>query len=364
MKLPVLLPLLCAAALLDAAPAGEPVSPMEAAAGIGDATGRAGMAAVVLPADAAHPKAPRVWGGGANFPHAKPGAQTPEERGEKVFYSDVEGRVDAQTPPASGQLTRPIGYAAFVPTDKGMLVAGGCNAEGHTAKVNRVDWVDGELRVEALPDLPRSVAYPAFAIVGQRVYVLGGQENADSTTCLNTCFMLNLADVNAGWQEVAPMPGARMLAAAGVLDGVIYVMGGCSLAPDAQGNGQRTYLRDVLCYDPDSDIWAKVATEMPDTNVGMANPLPVLNGKLYVVGGDPGHFYRASLAGQAPAVHPGQSKDVYSYTPATGEWKKEGELPVGVATMPAIVVDGIIYTISGETHPGVRTPKINIINVK
>ena len=333
-----------------------------------DKVGRAGMVAVCLSATEARPGLVLV-GGGANFPYAKPGAKTPEERGEKVFYSDVRvasaiSENEKQQEQArkmhgmSVDMPRPIAYAAFVPTDRGMLIAGGCNADGHTAKVSRVDMVDDELRVEALPDLPRTLAYPAFAVVGNKVYVMGGQEKADSTTCLNSCFMLNLADINAGWRELAPMPGARMLAAAGVVDGVIYVMGGCSLAPDAEGNGQRTYLKDVLCYDPGSDTWAKVGAEMPETNVGMATPLPSLGAKLYVVGGDPGNYYRASLAGNAPAEHPGQSRDVYSFTPATGEWKKLGELPIGVATFPVVPFPSrnALQTFSGETHPGIRTP--------
>ena len=340
-----------------------------------DSVGRAGMVAVLLPETEARPGL-LLEGGGSNFPHAKPGAKTPEERGEKVFYSDVRVAGTIATGDnhrdkkekvygLSVNLPRPIAYAAFVPTDKGMLIAGGCNAEGHTAKVSRVDLVDDELRVEALPDLPRTLAYPAFAVVGNKVYVMGGQEKADSTTCLNSCFMLDLADINAGWQELAPMPGARMLAAAGVVDGVIYVMGGCSLAPDAKGNGQRTYLKDVLCYDPGSNTWAKVGTEMPETNVGMANPLPSVDSKLYVVGGDPGNYYRASLAGNAPAEHPGQSRDVYSYTPATGEWKKLGELPIGVATFPIVPISPYVFeTISGETHPGIRTPYYFLIDIR
>ena len=369
MKSPAFLSFLCAAgaaAFLGAASADDSESaaaPASAAhMSIHDTVGRAGMAAVLLPADDHHPNVV-LLAGGANFPHAKPGAKTPEERGEKVFYSEVEAlqhRGHGQPKPQRvvADLPRPVAYAAFAPTKRGMLVAGGCNAEGHTAKASCVDFVENELRMLTLPDLPRTLAYPAFAVVDNKVYVMGGQERADSTTCLNSCYMLDLNDTNAGWKEMSPMPSARMLAAAGVVDGVVYVMGGCSLAPDAQGNAQRTYLKDVLCYDPGSNTWAKVGTEMPETNVGMANPLPVIGDKLYVVGGDPGNYYRASLEGNAPAEHPGQSKAVYSYTPSTGEWKLVGELPIGVATMPAVVMGSVICTISGETHPGVRTPLI------
>lgn len=337
---------------------------------IQDSVGRAGMLAALLEPNDHHNIPVVVLAGGANFPHAKPNARSAAERGEKVFYDEVsilpqvvsaEGAV-AQIM-VHGKLPRPLGYAAFVGTSEGMVVAGGCNAEGHLSEVYRIEMYDTELRTEALPDLPRTVAYPAFALLGNKFYVIGGQERPDSTTCLISCYVLDLNNVHAGWKELAPMPGGRMLAAAAVMDGVIYVMGGCSLQPGEDGQGVRTYLRDVLCYDPSSNTWARVASEMPESLVGMANPLPTRNGKIFVIGGDPGVYYRASLAGQAPDKHPGQSKAVYSFTPSTGAWVKEGELRQGVATLPAVQVDGVIYTISGETHPGVRTPAIDAFKI-
>lgn len=340
---------------------------------IQDNVGRAGMIAALLAPNDRHDTPVVLLAGGANFPHAKPNARTAEERGEKVFYDDIvalphnmtsAGEAAAVAPVAKGSLMRPLGYAAFVATPRGLVVAGGCNAEGHTAKVSRTELYGQELRTEALPDLPRTVAYPAFALVGSKFYVIGGQEKPDSTTCLASCFVLDLNDTNAGWKEMAPMPGGRMLAAAGVVNGVVYVVGGCSLKPDAKGEGVRTYLNEVLCYDPGSNSWARVAGEMPEPLVGMANPLPVYQGKLYVAGGDPGEYYRAALVGQQPDVHPGQSKTVYSFTPATGGWAKEGELRQGVATLPAVLADGTVYTISGETHPGVRTPIIDSFSVE
>lgn len=341
----------------------EPAAPGK----IQDEVGRAGMIAVLLMPNDNHGIPAVFLAGGANFPYAKPGAQTPAERGKKVFYDEltvlptlVPGADGAATQPLlKGSMPRPLGYAAFAATDKGMVIAGGCNDDGHVNKVHRIELYGSELRTEALADLPRTVAYPAFALIGNKFYVIGGQEKADSTTCLNSCFVLDLSDVNAGWQELTPMPSGRMLAAAATFNGMIYVMGGCSLAPDEKGDAVRTYLNDVLCYDPVSNTWAKVSGEMPESVVGMANPLPVQGDKIYVVGGDPGDYYRASLTGQAPAQHPGQSKAIYSYAPATGTWKKEGELRQGVATFPAVQMDGIIYTISGETQPGVRTPVID-----
>lgn len=332
---------------------------------IGDKVGRAGMAAVLLEQPSGV-----LMTGGANFPNAKPGAKTPAERGAKAYYGDVTFLSLAPNSPVSdpsqkvvGQLPAPIGYAAFAAHGNTMVIAGGCNDGGHVATVTASQLVDGRLETELWPELPVTVAYPAFAVVGSKLYVMGGQEKADSVTTLSRCFVLDMAAPKEGWKELARMPEARMLAAAGVVNGRIYVMGGCSLHPDAKAAAERTYLHSVMCYNPESDTWSTIPAPMPEPLVGVANPLPSYNGKLYVVAGDPGNYYRASLCGQAPADHPGQNFTVYSFAPATMQWAKEGGNATGVATCPAVQSGQLIYIISGETHPGIRTPLISNINI-
>lgn len=352
-------------------PALAAVAPQPGDLRVPDKIGLAGMAAVALEPDANHPMPVIIMTGGANFPFALPGAKTPAERGEKMFHADVAvmmtpGTCDAceVRPMQVGRMPYPIGYAAFAPSDKGMVVAGGCNANGHLSNVTRVNLVGSQVRTETLPDLPVTLAYPAFAVADDNLYVFGGQEKADSTTCLKRSFVLDLDDTNAGWKELAPMPDdGRMLAGAGVQNGKIYVAGGCSLHPDSKGQAERTYLKTVLCYDPATDTWSEDLPQMPESIVGAANPLPSVGGKIYVVCGDPGNYYRASLAGKAPAVHPGQNKTVYSFTPASGKWNKEGENSIGVATCPAVATDDAIIVISGETHPGIRTPIISTLHI-
>lgn len=330
---------------------------------IGDKVGRAGMAAVLLEAQNGI-----IMTGGANFPNAKPGAKTPAERGAKAYYGDVSflnlGR-GCTTPRAEvvGQLPAPIGYAAFAAYGDSMIIAGGCNDSGHVSTVTCSRLADGKLVTELWPSLPVTMAYPAFAVVGSRLYVMGGQEKADSVTTLSCGYVLDMAAPGEGWKPIARMPEARMLAAAGVVNGRIYVMGGCSLHPDAAGAAERTYLHSVLCYTPETDCWSTVPAPMPEPLVGVANPLPSYAGKLYVVAGDPGNYYRASLCGQAPAEHPGQNYTVYSFTPASQQWAKEGGNATGVATCPAVQWGDSFYIISGETHPGIRTPLISNIQI-
>ncbi len=332
---------------------------------ISDSVGRAGMAAVLL-----EQQGGIIMTGGANFPNALPGAKTPAERGAKAYYADVtflnlsQGCTTPQAV-AVGQLPAPIGYAAFTAYGNSMVIAGGCNDSGHVSTVTCTELRNGEAVTSMWPELPITMAYPAFAVVGSKLYVMGGQEKADSVTTLSRCFVLDMAAPGEGWKEISRMPEARMLAAAGVVDGRIYVMGGCSLHPDANGAAERTYLYSVMCYDPATDTWSTMPSPMPEPLVGAANPLPSYEGKLYVVAGDPGNFYRASLTGKAPAEHPGQNYTVYSFAPAAARWTNEGRNATGVATCPAVQWGDSIYIISGETHPGIRTPLIsNIILTK
>lgn len=358
--------------MLMAAPVQAGVEPMakEACLSIPDSVGRAGMAAVLLPPNANHDMPVIMMTGGANFPYAKPHAKTPAERGDKVYYPDIAVMVPPgsctvcdSTPMPAGRLPQPIGYAAFAPSGKGMVVAGGCNARGHSAAVTRSELYGSSVRTESLSDLPVTVAYPAFAVLDGKLYVMGGQEKPESTTCLARCFALDLNNTDAGWRELAPMPEPRILAGAAAIGGMVYVAGGCSLHPDAKGAAERTYLASVLRYDPAADSWQTLDAPMPESIVGAANPLPVAGGKMYVICGDPGNYYRASLIGKAPAEHPGQNKAVYSFDPSTGKWAKEGDNTLGIATCPAVPYGKTIYSISGETHPGIRTPLISTINI-
>ncbi len=332
--------------------------PLEQSATISDKVGRAGMvASLVKTAEDL-----RILAiGGANFPNAKPGAKTPAERGAKVFYDEILSITPQGNCEVLAKLPYPIGYAAHTSKGCSMVIAGGCNMEGHVATVTRIA-ADGSC--ETLPSLPVTTAYPAFVQAGCKLYVFGGQEKAESVTCLNNSYVLDLKNPAAGWKELAPMPGeGRMLAAAGVwVDGRIYVAGGCSLHPDAKGAAERTYLKSTLCYDPATNTWS-AAADMPETIVAPATPMPTTRGGMLLLCGDPGNYYRASLAGNAPAEHPGQNTTVYCFNPRTG-WTTAGQNNIGIATAPAVKLMGTVYIISGETHPGVRTPIISTINTK
>lgn len=326
---------------------------------IPDKIGRAGMVAT-----AADGKI--LMTGGANFPDAQKDAKTPQERGPKKFYSDVIlFNIADGTNSTVGNLTYTVGYAAHTTNGAdSIIIAGGCNDTGHLATTIKVSVRENKLETEELAPLPTGTAYAAYVQVGSKLYVFGGQEKADSTTALNKAYVLDTADPAAGWKTLADMPDSRMLAVAGSWGNKIYVAGGCSLAPNAKGEAQRTYLKSTLCYDTTTNTWSQVA-DMRETIVAPAGPMYLGKQGLYLLGGDPGDYYRKSIAGELgeDEKHPGQSRKIYRYNPETNEWQKAGELAIGIATVPAIQMGDSIYAISGETAPGVRTPYITEVKL-
>ena len=57
--------------------------------------------------------------------------------------------------------------------------------------------------------------------------------------------------------------------------------------------------------------------------------------------------------------HPGFSRDVLSYDTEAKTWTKIGNFPdLCPVTTPGVLWNGHIFIPSGETSPGVRTPKV------
>lgn len=318
-----------------------------------DAVGRAGMAAATVADESGDSVVLAV--GGANFPSG-----LPWEGGKKVYYSDIyklkKGKWES-----AGSYPKSVGYAAFAPLAKGMVVAGGMNESGVIADVNLIQ-PDG--KVVALPPLPHPIANAAFAMRNGRLYVFGGQESAESVSALKSAYMLDLsaiadADAKLKWQTLPEIPGeGRILSTAAASGTKVYLFGGATLKPNAQGGAERKNLTEVLCFDTADGQWldknkAPVA-DMPAPVVACANPAPAREGKILLIGGDDGSHY-----GKAPESHAGQLKSVYLYDTQNNTWEKGTNWPVGVATVPAVLLGDKLLTISGEVKPGIRTALVS-----
>jgi uncharacterized protein (TIGR03437 family) len=126
------------------------------------------------------------------------------------------------------------------------------------------------------------------------------------------------------WSTKAPMPTARESFGVGVINGIVYAVGGVADAGE---------LNTVEAYDPVSDTWTTKAP-MPTARYGLG--VGVVNGLLYAVGGEDG-------AGGYPILN---TMEVYD--PATDTWTTKAPMPTGRTNLAVGAVDGILYAVGGS----------------
>jgi Kelch motif len=127
------------------------------------------------------------------------------------------------------------------------------------------------------------------------------------------------------WSTRAPMPTARYGVQAGVVNGILYAVGGFAFA-----NGVASAVATVEAYDPASNTWTtRAPLPQPRSQVGIA----VVDGIMYAVGG-----WGAS----------GASTEVEAYDPATNAWTARASLPTPQPNAGTAAVGGLIYVAGGN----------------
>lgn len=165
--------------------------------------------------------------GGANFPE-KPLAQG----GKKIWHD----RVFALAAPdgawlEAGRLPRANGYGVSATWRDAVVLAGGGDARENFRDAHLMRWDGTRLAFESLPPLPTANANACGALVGDTLYVAGGQETPTAATALSRCFALDLAATARAWREI-PWPAAapgRILAVAAAHAGWFYFFSGADL---------------------------------------------------------------------------------------------------------------------------------------
>ncbi len=159
----------------------------------------------------------------------------------------------------------------------------------------------------------------AAAAIGNSIYVFGGNrfgsiqsviQRYDTTT--NTWATVgNVPYAGAGWRAAA-------------LDGTIYLTGG--------GNSGGSGFPGVIAYDPGTGVFD---ASVPDFNVGRhSHALVQLGGRLWAVGG------------ANPTL--GRLASVESWAPGESAWRDESALNDARSGLAAAVLDGAIYAIGGS----------------
>jgi N-acetylneuraminic acid mutarotase len=291
-----------------------------------------------------------IVAGGAKFPDKRPW-----EGGIKKWY-DSAFVLEQPDGVWIGDflLPRACGYGVSITAPDGVYCIGGSDAGRHYRDVFRLVWETRRLSAKAMAMLPRPCANMSGALVGDTIYVAGGIEKPDATTCLKTFWSLNLTDEKAQWRELEPCPGPeRMLAVAGAADGSFFLFSGTKLTPGPDDKPVREYLRDAWRYTPGKG-WKRLA-DLPRPAVAAPSPAPLLGtSRLLVISGDDG----TKVNFKPETQHPGFPHSVLAYDTAADAWTELPDAPFSRATAPTALWRGLIVVPSGEARPGYRSPEV------
>ena len=289
-----------------------------------------------------------IVAGGTNFPDKKPW-----DSGKKVWYDTV---FVLEKPNGNwkiaGKLPRPLGYGISVTHRTGVVCVGGSDLDRHYADALRLDWKEGKLITTKLPPLLKPLANACGALVGDTLYVAGGQEKPDSKDTLKIAWKINLAATEPTWKQIDACPGSgRMLSVAAGHDGAFWLVGGADLVVGKGEKIERRYLKDAYRYDPDNG-WKRIA-DLPHSVVAAPSPAPTDATDFYVLGGDDG-----SQVEVGSGKHQGFSKKVLRYDSKTQKWAEAGELFAPRVTVPCVLWNASWVVPSGEVRPGIRSPEV------
>lgn len=190
--------------------------------------------------------------------------------------------------------------------------------------------------------LPISQGEHIAVAVADKIHVIGGRIPDDSGKSHFDSYVdtdkHHIFDVKTGlWTKGTPAPTARNSAAATVIDGLIYVVGGRKNVIQDDGTQLQENLSTLEVYDPKTDLW-KTLKPMPEALGG--NAAATVDGMLYVFGGE-----------QWSPEHKVFS-NTWIYEPEQDHWYRGTDLPTARHGLAAAAIDGVLYTIGGCTKVG------------
>lgn len=223
----------------------------------------------------------------------------------------------------------------------GVTVGAGFTDEGFVYDPGRDAWT-------ALPRLPEGRHHVTAAVVGGKLFAIGGfRGNFPHWEARNTVFVLDL-DGGKQWTAVAPLAGPRAEHVAVVIDGRIHTIGGrVPTGPGAVGYSAHVDSDLHEVFDPGTGKWSARAAAPTRRN---SHAAAVIDGKIYVVGGRQNRLPKDhETSGQ-----PGGGMEIINlptlevYDPKTDRWETRTPMPQGQGGLAAAALDGKLYVFGGE----------------
>jgi SSS family transporter len=302
-----------------------------------------------------------IVAGGANFPQ-------PVWETDKVWHDSIHVLTrdgDQYSWHSGGVLPRSIGYGASVSTADGVVCIGGNDANDTFANVFLISWdaASKTVRITDYPSLPEPCAFGAAALIGNTIYLAGGQSGATLDTAMTNLWSLDLTHRDLldqfQWQRIDGWPGPPRalnltVAQHNGYNDALYVISGRN-----QTDGTVNFLKDVWEFVPATGVWRQREDAPQCVMAGTA--IAVGQSHLLVLGGDDGAFF--DKADQLRDQHPGFPKRALSYHTITDRWMIAGEMPSAPVTTTAVRWGDAWILASGEVRPRVRSPEIWQVNM-
>lgn len=318
--------------------------------------------------------------GGANFPDAMPW-----QGGVKKYHAVINvysaKHRKLQLLAKSFLLPHPVAYAASCNTPTGVLYAGGENEKGISDKVWLMIWDDKkeEILFKILPSLPFPVSNAAATLIGNTVYLAGGETTVNTS---QQFLSLDLNNAFTGWKKLADIPHpvshTVIITAMNKKENKIYLCGGRR----KNSSGISTLYKNVFVYDILADSWEEKKSMPYALSAGTGIIQDEEN--ILLFGGDRGTVFNKTESlitaintekdpakkqelvwqkNKLQSEHPGFSKEVLQYNIKNNAWDIISTIPFDApVTTTAIKWKSNVIIPSGEIKAGVRSPKI--ISVK
>src|SRR6056297_59731 len=298
-----------------------------------------------------------IVAGGANFPRPV------WENDSKVWHDRIFVLVKAEpglTWREAGKLPRPIAYGATVSTPEGLVCMGGNDAEQTFDEVFLLGWdpVSETIQRVDYPALPVPCAFSAATLIGDVIYLAGGQRGSSLDSAMANFWSLDLSKKSSAeeftWKELPAWPGpSRALNLTvsqhnGYTD-CVYVISG-----RRQSDQTVEFLKDVWEFNPTTGDWRARANVprcvMAGTGIGFGQS------HVLVLGGATGELF--FQADQLRDQHPGFGKRSLAYHTITDTWTEAGPTLANHVTTTAVRWGNDIIIPTGEIRPRVRSPKV------
>ena len=298
-----------------------------------------------------------IVAGGANF--AKPVWESDKEWHDQIHVLELSDRNQFAWKDG-GQLRSTIGYGAAVSTRDGMVCIGGNDAQTVFDRVFLLRWDPETQTVQELeyPSLPKPCAYGQAALVGNVIYLAGGQSAVTLDSAMNNFWSLDLSQKSKPnefrWEELdawSSEPRAFNITATqhNGNEQCVYVISG-----RRQSGDRLEFLRDIWEYSPTRKAWRR-RQDAPrsfcaGTGIGLGKS------QVCLLSGDDGSLF--DKADELKDDHPGFVKEAFAYDTIADTWRNLGATPQNQVTTNSVRWNDRIILASGEVRPRVRTTSV------